>query len=282
MRWHSLIACLAFSSVAQSAVLPTEALLEEPSKGHVFSRQDNSFDYFVNKGRSYWKDLQTVLEDPDASDIPIVDLSKHWRLDPPSVTSGTEAAKLAMQQERLNMNHPFFYSSLQLKSHPAIWYKNDVSPASGIIIAKSNHGEAIDPDSGAVTRAPTRWSAAIIPLWKLACQMNGVDPSALQYISQSTVINDQTIAVLNAAMAAANREKADRKGRPTFTKWTPEDDEFYAILATPNGVGVVYLLKDYPATLGWKTIKSIMIYFTGQGKDPNVWFEMEDSCGLGR
>lgn len=282
MRWKSLVACLTFSSIAQAAVLPSEGLFKNPSERHVFSRQDDSFDYFVTKGRGYWNDLQAVLKNPNASDIPTVDLRNHWKLDPPKISSGTEATRLAMQEKRLNINQQFFSSSLRFKSHNAIWYKNDVSPSSGIIIAKSNYGEAIDPVTGAVTRAPIRWSNAVLPVWRLACQMKDIDPSALQFISQSTVINDRTIAVLNAAMDTANREKTNGTDLPTFTTWTPEDDEFYAALATPNAVGVLYLLKDYPVTLGWKTIKSIMVYFTGRDKEPNMWFEVEDFCDEGR
>lgn len=31
-----------------------------------------------------------------------------------------------------------------------------------------------------------------------------------------------------------------------------------------------------------KTIKSIMVYFTGRDKEPNMWFEVEDFCDEGR
>ena len=135
-----------------------------------------------------------------------------------------------------------------------------------------------NPDGGFDT-APDRWSTVSWPPWKLACQMDIHDPSDLQYILRMTVIHDATIETLDNAMKAAGKEELDAKGNPTFTTWTPDDDEFYAVLATPNGVGQVYFLVDYSNALKKKTIESITICYPYGQMEPSIRFTLASFCG---
>ncbi|CAF9923129.1 MAG: hypothetical protein HETSPECPRED_005248 [Heterodermia speciosa] len=59
---------------------------------------------------------------------------------------------------------------------------------------------------------------------------------------------------------------------PGYT-FTPqgEPDEFYALLGTPHGRGVTYLLIDHPNELPGKSVESITIFGTISSE-----FEMEN------
>jgi hypothetical protein len=60
----------------------------------------------------------------------------------------------------------------------------------------------------------------------------------------------------------------DLQNRVTFT--TDEDPQpFLAILATPNGVGVAYLLFTHKETFGLKQVKSV-----------TIWVDHEDGFAL--
>ncbi|KAJ5832966.1 hypothetical protein N7474_001277 [Penicillium riverlandense] len=283
MKFSSFAPVFALFAVAQAAVLPKGLLAESASEPGILSQRDDSpniYEKNVAKGRGYWDQLQTNLQNADATDVAAIDFNAKWEARSPSIGSASEAAQFAMQKAGLNTRQQFLSVTASLKTNRYIYYTDAMSPSIGTIIAKNNYGRAVDPHTGVVTNAPDKWSAVTWHLWQQACkQANNKDPSGLDYVFQDHIINEQTIKALDDAMAVAESKKTDNQGEPVVTTWTPDDDQFYAALATPNAVGVAYLLKDYPVGLGWKTIESISVFWLHGFKEPNMWFKLKPFCG---
>ncbi|KAJ5613131.1 hypothetical protein N7510_006325 [Penicillium lagena] len=278
MKLSLFAAITALSAVTQAAVLG-KASTESASEPGILSPRDDSndlYEKYVGKGRGYWEELQTVLQNPDAADVATIDFDSRWEARSLNIISAPATAQFAMQKAGLNTQQKFLSITANLKTDSRIYYTNAMSPSIGAIIAKNNYGHVV----GAAAPAPDRWSAVTWYLWKQACrQANNQDPSGLDYIFRDHIINAQTKKALDAAMIAAKAKKYDQVGTSIVTTWTPDDEQFYAALATPNGVGVLYLLKDYPAGLGWKTIESISVFWLDGFPEPNMFFTLKPFCG---
>lgn len=184
-----------------------------------------------------------------------------------------------IKEAGLDAKQKFVSIKASLKRNFLIHYKAVMSPELGILIAQDSYGRAENAHGG-FDHAPDRWSAIAWPLWKIACFIrNGGDTSVLEYIVLPTIINEKTIETLDDAMKAAGKKKFDDKGNPTFTTWTPDDDGFYAALATGSGAGKTYFLADNSQELKKKTIESITIYYPGGPKEPTMLWKLGSFCG---
>ena len=246
----------------------------------ILSQRDLSLNYYegnITKGRGYWHELETVLRDPNAKDTPMINFDENWTRQSVAVNLAPDAAVFALKKFGLNSNQKFLSVTAQLRTHSRIYYSNAMSPSIGMIIAKNNYGRSVDPHTGVVTSAPDRWSAVIWYLWNWSLKQAGKASAQLEYVFQNSIINPATVQTLDSAMAAGKRKMTDKDGNPVTTTWTLSDDEFYAALSTPNGVGVVNLMKSYPVGTGWKTISAISVFwFHGS---PSMLFRLESFCG---
>lgn len=275
-----LLSSFAAAIFALSAVVQATPLAEP--LGIISRRDKSSPDYatYVTKGREYWEELQAVLANPDATDTKTIDYSADWVTVSPSIGTASQAAQFAMKNAGLNSNQKFLSETAKAKINSYIYYSNAYSPSSGMIIANNNYGYAIDPQTKKKILAPDRWSAVTWYLWKDACsRANNKDPSGLNYIFRNHIINDDTKDILDDAMTAGGSQRTNGDGTPTITQWTPDDDQFYAALATPNGIGTVYLLKDYPVGTGRKTIESISVFWLNGLNEPYMLISLEPYCG---
>ena len=57
-------------------------------------------------------------------------------------------------------------------------------------------------------------------------------------------------------------------------KFVPGEDEFQALLGTPHGRGIVWMLVDHPNELGGKTIESITMFTAGSDDNYNLLFTL--------
>ncbi|KAJ5884643.1 hypothetical protein N7495_009153 [Penicillium taxi] len=158
-----------------------------------------------------------------------------------------------------------------------IFYGTLIAPQVGVLIAKNSFASAYNPNTRQDEVAPDRWSTVIWSIWELACRMSRIDSSSLRYVLQDAIINEETNSTLFTAVSAMNRLGTDTSGNPLVTTWTPEDDQFYAAIGTPNGVGVVYLLKDRSNALE-RTISKASTIWVAKEQVFYMWFELDDYC----
>ncbi|KAJ5826044.1 hypothetical protein N7474_003182 [Penicillium riverlandense] len=116
------------------------------------------------------------------------------------------------------------------------------------------------------------WSDVSWALYEKACPTSLQE---LQYVIVTLVKNPVTKVILEDATAAAGHwnKKNAKENNFVLTTWEPSrlttpistsscspesrDCDFFALLHTPNAVGVLYLLRDHMLQLNFKSIKSI-------------------------
>ncbi|KAK0757245.1 hypothetical protein N5P37_009961 [Trichoderma harzianum] len=145
-------------------------------------------------------------------------------------------------------------------------------PRRGVIIADNNFSvdAAIKEDKNLVAAEITthvrRWSDAAWMQWTKACDEEGIDDvSNVQYIFRATVINENSLSII---LQALRQKYKDSPSVPPIGPWnsrltldvTQNPDEFYAVLGSPNGSGVAFLLMTHKAALGIKTINKVDIF----------------------
>lgn len=167
----------------------------------------------------------------------------------------------ALDSYRINRDTGTFKDIIAyLKSNSNIRYRNYYGPSAGVLIAKSVYGQAGD------TRAPDRWSDVAWPLWTAACQQQSTPPSGIRLIIQEAIANDDTKELLNELTHGKPQTK---NGQPAIFSWTPDNQGYYALLQSPNGIGAAYISLHYPNAMGRKYVSKIRAY-----KDYDIWTMM--------
>lgn len=106
------------------------------------------------------------------------------------------------------------------------------------------------------------------------CARLGGDPKGLRFILQDNIANPTTEGI-QYQIAKRRRPPNVPSHRPQFDDLLPGEDDFYALLGSPNVVGTVYMLIRNANALGRKTIKRIGSHSFGVGFDISV--EIEDA-----
>lgn len=83
---------------------------------------------------------------------------------------------------------------------------------------------------------------------------HNISPEKIKGIVRHQITNQQTKGIIEEIY---KREKKDPTKHDISID--PLTDEFYALIGTPNGAAVAYMLGDYPQAIGKKTIGPIMI-----------------------
>lgn len=105
-----------------------------------------------------------------------------------------------------------------------------------------------------------RWSDIVWMIWS---HLAGASAGQLEYVFRHDVQTDESLNIMVEAARRAGQQgghimNANWPGVP-FAKGT---DEFQAILGTPHGKGVVYLLVQHPNELATKNIQSVTVFST--------------------
>lgn len=119
-----------------------------------------------------------------------------------------------------------------------------------------------------------RWSEIVWIMW---LHLAGDSVRQLKYIFKHDVITPETAGIMYIA--------ADRAGHPgdgqmkanwpgvRFPKGT---EEFQALLGTPHGKGIVYLVVHHPNELGTKNIESITVLTARPSRGLHLLFTLTD------
>ncbi|KAL8896433.1 MAG: hypothetical protein Q9207_007707, partial [Kuettlingeria erythrocarpa] len=142
-------------------------------------------------------------------------------------------------------------------------YKNAINTRDGVLIALSNFRE--------VDEARTLpWSELMYQTWQKSkandnertskTGMEGRDLSTLQHSIQHTIVNPQTLQIIELIYS--------RTGYPTrrdamWRRWTEEETPnwFFALLGTDNCKGTVFLLTQHAVEVGKKEITEIWTFW---------------------
>lgn len=129
------------------------------------------------------------------------------------------------------------------------------SPAYRVKQLHENANRPLPPNWDRLLPFVSRWSDVTWIIWADLCQRAGSPPGSLKYIFRHYVITAQTKLVMERAVDSH------------FSNWpgarfTPQDDQYMALLATAHGKGIVNLLTQHPVELGHKSIESVIVFAT--------------------
>lgn len=124
--------------------------------------------------------------------------------------------------------------------------KNFVNARGGTLVASYNYA---DKDTGSLG-ARLNNSEILWQQYLAGARAEGLQPDGLKQIIRSSIQGAPALTVLNMVLTV--------KTRSSEHAWTPDNDEFFALLATDNCKGAAYLLKDHKVALGRRSIASIV------------------------
>ena len=136
-------------------------------------------------------------------------------------------------------------------------YMNIFNTRIGYTVAYNNFGAAwmVRNSENKILPDIRAWSDVVFLEWKTQAQANGHDVQGLKYVIRYEIVNPST--VLIAERAAGLWRRAGWPGLTFFM----DDDRARAVLGTPNGAGVAYLLATHKEQLGDKTIESTQLWW---------------------
>ena len=148
-----------------------------------------------------------------------------------------------------------------------------------MLVADENYGpSASDPkigEDGQPYVLLRQWSDVAWLNWQHECSVAGTDVSGLKAVIRFSISNTDAEGVIATVTNGATI--GGYKNPMTFEAGS---DNFNALLGTPNGSGVAWLLINHKAQMGPKTLSSISLF---RSKDPlggaavtNMAFEVVD------
>ncbi|KAF1986537.1 hypothetical protein K402DRAFT_463472 [Aulographum hederae CBS 113979] len=124
-----------------------------------------------------------------------------------------------------------------------------------------------------VTPALQRCSDVLFLAYQRMAEWENQDIRKLRYVFRCSIINADTRAVLRQIMEAPNTPMRTLKGwreSPWISIW---NEQAMALLATPNGHGVAWLLINHKQSLGVKIVRRIKV-FLNSTRDEGVTVDM--------
>ncbi|KAB8067803.1 hypothetical protein BDV29DRAFT_196156 [Aspergillus leporis] len=157
------------------------------------------------------------------------------------------------------------------------YYQSLFNVNAGLIVADDNSSPENEkkkeqwPKSDFV---PLRqWSDVLFLLWERVAKDK---TSGLSHVIRSIVINAETLATMRQAIGEAEDFSAWNKLSPMKEKgktFRPGQDEYYALLYSPNGRGIGWLLTQHKAQLGLRTVSSITVF--GADGEAALYFKID-------
>ena len=144
--------------------------------------------------------------------------------------------------------------------HYANWY----SPHSQIIVAHMNRGllepkedQQAGPDGPSLPpsqwyKAPHRWAEVTFQLWMCICAYENSAISSLSFIARAEVRNAATIQIAIDAIKNDGSVYDD----PVRREYRTDTPDFYALLGSPNGVGVAKILTLFASQFATRAANS--------------------------
>jgi hypothetical protein len=118
-----------------------------------------------------------------------------------------------------------------------------------------------------------QWSDVVFLLWQ---HVAGSNARSLQHHIQCPISNDDTRTIMRKAIGEDDSfsDWDDlsplQEGGRTFR---PNSQEYYALLGSPNGFGIAWLLVQHKAQLGVKTVSEITVF--GADSESSLYFKID-------
>ena len=164
----------------------------------------------------------------------------------------------------------------------------------GLLVASCNHNPA-----WCAAETGTLSSIALPKLqhWSDIAYLQWTDPSLqslpndLKYVVRLSIVNEDTIAVIQRI----GDDFYEANGRSIWLyveanggiTWDVETEEAKALLGTPNGSGVAWLLAQHKRELGHKVVESVTLFWNDTYERPEITyypsllFQIRDCVGKG-
>lgn len=163
-------------------------------------------------------------------------------------------------------------------------------PEAGLIVSTQEFSpryQITNPNVFHGTRTPTKlpplihWSDVAFLTYQHQCQGSGVDVNSLQHIFRCRIENKTTSSIVERV---AQRKFGQKFPAPAWShRWlfAAGEEGGNAILASPNGRGVAWMLLTHREQLGRKRVKSVAVFAQEDDPDletqgPSLYFELED------
>ena len=175
-------------------------------------------------------------------------------------------------------------------------YTNLFNPSEGVIVAANNespqtvldNASASGKDSSNESLDPpplNHWSDVVYLTYKHECESAGKNVRDLRYIMHARSSNKLTRAALLNLLDLGQGETG--RSYPTWPHrkvFTAASREGSVLLATPNGIGVAFMLIGHKRELGHKRVKSVTVYVDAvhasverNRQFPTIIYELEDA-----
>lgn len=279
MLLRSFPALLCFSPLlAQTLVIRTD------NAGNGQENDDQCFTYQTcgEKGLALWNLLHSNLssahpyirKDESATFTTYYDakLESYWFIDP-------------------DLEQDFRNNRLD-SEHLDVWSVMSKDPVTGVVSKDDPYTNVFDTNQGIIVAEGNwryldvykklEWSELMYQTWQLAKekadhqhQLDKSHPpgkpiSSISSVVQHIVANHGTKDILKVAYNAC--KYSINAGDITWYKWTETDNRyyFYALLATDNVKGTLWLLNDHSVEIGKKEITEIWTRWTTM--NPDIWY----------
>ncbi|KAI4175019.1 MAG: hypothetical protein LQ346_008150 [Caloplaca aetnensis] len=279
MQKHWILPLIGLLPFLTHAV-PVEA--GDASGGNQQEYEDFCPDYKTcgSKGLQYWNWLQGNISSPglvDRTDGKAT-YDRSYLSDSRLLDAGILRPEDLLNHALPNLDDPAYTYWLISSISPdtgveseEVAYKNAINTRDGVLIALSNFRE--------VDEARTLpWSELMYQTWQESkakdnertskTGLEGHDLSTLQHSIQHTIVNAQTLQIMELIYSTTGYPtRQDTKWR----KWTEEETPnwFFALLGTDNCKGTVFLLTQHAVEAGKKEVAEIWTFWDEEF--PNIW-----------
>lgn len=144
-------------------------------------------------------------------------------------------------------------------------FRSYVDRTNGVLVAQQNYGPAhIAPESEMDVPIPKlkHWTDIVYLQWTDPRLQHL--PNDLNCVIRMRIGNDETLAMIERVLADYREEHrtpeywvSDAQG----LTWESETEAAKALLGTPNGNGVAWLLIQHKQQLGWKAVDSVTLFW---------------------
>lgn len=235
------------------------------------TRDDDLVKKYAAGGRTTYNRVEGVIDEVPDDDQDEVTVTDKWNVDKPNpeISTFTKYALGSIGIDAGSVN--FKEVDAILKSNAQIYFKNIYAPKAGVIVGLDNQAY-----QNGQRLAPNSWYEVTWSLWKEQCNAENESPSNLRYIIRDGISNDMTSDILDEIAEGTNAKGTNGAGQPNVSHWYPGDDAFYALLQSPNGLGVTKILEKFPNNVGYKQVARISAFFEANWEIWTMWLELKD------
>ncbi|KAL9581881.1 MAG: hypothetical protein Q9212_003628 [Teloschistes hypoglaucus] len=119
-------------------------------------------------------------------------------------------------------------------------------------------------------------------VWADQCRQQGAQPNVLRYIFKHDVVTFSTKNIMRiAAGLEPELEEKQGQGEDLSAAWpglqfSPDSQQFKALMGTPHGKGVAYLILQHRNEMPTKNIESITVFTTSNDLDYDLLFTLTE------